>query len=187
MNNNNSHKIYNQFRSSCLIGDSKIVKKMIYEQNVINCIINKDDILRIISGKTDKYRKILKYIASKCININIDDDILLGCFGNGWDNIAKLFVGREDIKADNIKNNDCIIKLLKFNNDYISNKVIRSDLDYMGKNEAVMLYLCSHGKTDLVKKIVRITVIDPNYNNGIFLRAGAKYKDIINALKINDI
>jgi len=161
-------------------GDKKTVKLLIYKKNVVTHVITKPDMLTIIKNKD---RAIMECIALKCHYVAIDDEVIMGCFNNKWGKIIKMFMRRNDIKADKILDPICIIKLLKFKDEYISKKVAVRKLDFHGKHEMVMVYLCKSGEAGLIRDIMYLTCIDSNHNNNIFLKAAGHHWQVIEVFK----
>jgi len=143
-------------------GDLEAVKSICKAESV-SCNLYKEDMINIIKNGN---KKIMKYAALKCTHVYVDETIVTSCFLVRWEGIVKFLLQRSDVVVNDLRNNTCIIGILKFHNDYISNKVITADLDYMGINERVMI--------DLISKLMRITFIDPEHNNSIFIKAASK-------------
>jgi len=152
-------------------GDLESVK-LASKREIIDCELEKNDMLTIINAG---YKKILKYAALKCSHIYCDGAIIMSCFMLGWSKIVKIMLQRSDVFINDLRNNACIIRILKFHNNYISNKIITADLKYMEINEPIMLYLCSHGEANLIAKLMKITFIDPKHKNNIFIKIASKY------------
>jgi len=166
----------------CLDGNAKTLKRFIAEEeNIKDYKLQEDDVLKIVSRNTSAHHKIMKRIIEADISISVNEEILLKCADNGWKKIAYILAMRYE-NIDKLNNNKCIISLLKIDDCDLSTKILTKNLEYMGKNEEVMVYLCASGKARLVKRVTSITFIDPNHNGDLFLKAGAKHQNVIDIL-----
>ena len=131
-----------------------------------------------------KYKDVLTVLLQNGAKVACNEAILVKCCQNGWKQIAlTLALKYEDIKS--LQDPKCVIKLLKLKNTELEGKMLSKRLEYMGKHESVMIYLCKNGDAETVRQIVSITFIDPNHNNSVFLRAAGGDEATIKALLKN--
>lgn len=82
----------------------------------------------------------------------------------------------------NLRSCACIINLLKLGDPILTERVLSKQLDYAGYHEEVTIYLCSRNKAAQLKRVMRLTALDPNHNDDIFFKAAATNREVLHLL-----
>lgn len=124
------------------------------------------------------HKQVLYKLLKHKILIYTSERLLNACYKNGWRGIT-VRLALKFPHLDNILDPKLVIRLLKLDNDDLSRRMISRNLDYMGKHESVMIFLCSSGKANLVKNATKVGYVEPRHNNDIFLKAAKANQEIL--------
>lgn len=164
-----------RFLTACASGNYKVI----LSADLIYCTLPIEVVTKMVKKAKQGHKDILAHLLRKKVHVPVNEKILSKSCNNKWARISVALALRYNGKISEPK---CIIKLLRLGNRALNRKLLTRELDYMGKHQSVMLFLCSSGQSDLVKIVTNITFIDPYHKSGIFLDAANGNEEILTHL-----